>query len=50
MDRIDIHVEVPAMELKGLTGTSFEEPSASIRERVTRARFIQLKRFSDQRR
>jgi magnesium chelatase family protein len=48
MDRIDIHVEVPAMELKDLTGTSLEEPSASIRERVTRARFVQLKRFSEQ--
>ena len=48
MDRIDIHVEVPAMELKDLTGTSLEEPSASIRERVTRARFLQLKRFSEQ--
>ncbi len=48
MDRIDIHVEVPAMELKGLTGTSFEEPSASIRDRDPRARFIQLKRFSEQ--
>jgi predicted ATPase with chaperone activity len=34
MDRIDIHVEVPAMELKDLTGTSVGEPSASIRERV----------------
>jgi hypothetical protein len=33
MDRIDIHVEVPAMELKDLTGTSLEESSASIRER-----------------
>lgn len=48
MDRIDIHVDVPAMELKDLTGTSVEEPSASIRERVARARFVQLKRFSDQ--
>jgi magnesium chelatase family protein len=48
MDRIDIHVDVPAMELKDLTGTSVEEPSAAIRERVTRARFVQLKRFSDQ--
>ena len=48
MDRIDIHVDVPAMELKDLTGTSIEEASASIRERVTRARFVQLKRFSEQ--
>jgi len=48
LDRIDIHVEVPAIELKDLTESSLEEPSATIRERVTQARFIQLKRFSDQ--
>jgi magnesium chelatase family protein len=48
MDRIDIHVEVPAMELKDLTGVSAEEDSATIRERVTRARFFQLKRFAGQ--
>jgi magnesium chelatase family protein len=48
MDRIDIHVEVPAMELKDLTGNSVEEPSDSIRERVTHARFIQLKRFGEE--
>ena len=48
MDRIDIHVEVPGIDLKDLTESSSEEPSANIRERVTRARFIQLKRFSDQ--
>jgi magnesium chelatase family protein len=43
-----IHVEVPAMELKDMTASSLEESSASIRERVTRARFVQLKRFSDE--
>jgi magnesium chelatase family protein len=48
MDRIDIHIEVPAMELKDLTETSAEEDSAAIRERVTRARFFQLKRFGSQ--
>jgi magnesium chelatase family protein len=48
LDRIDIHVEVPAIELKDLAGTSAEESSASIRERVTRARLVQLQRFSDQ--
>jgi magnesium chelatase family protein len=48
MDRIDIHVEVPGIDLKDLTESSFEESSAKIRERVTHARFIQLKRFSDQ--
>ncbi|MGA8659879.1 MAG: YifB family Mg chelatase-like AAA ATPase [Chthoniobacterales bacterium] len=47
LDRIDIHVEVPAIELKDLTGTSAEESSSSIRERVTRARLVQLQRFSD---
>jgi magnesium chelatase family protein len=46
LDRIDIHVEVPAMELKDLTVVSHEESSAIIRERVARARFVQLKRFS----
>jgi len=48
LDRIDIHVEVPAMELKDLAGTSAEESSASIRGRVTRARLVQRQRFSDQ--
>jgi magnesium chelatase family protein len=48
MDRIDIHVEVPPIELKDLTGVSAEEDSATIRERVTRARFFQLKRFAGQ--
>jgi predicted ATPase with chaperone activity len=32
-------------KLKDLTETSTEEDSAAIRERVTRARFFQLKRF-----
>jgi magnesium chelatase family protein len=47
MDRIDIHIEVPAMELKDLTQISTEEDSAAIRERVTRARFFQLNRFNN---
>jgi predicted ATPase with chaperone activity len=34
LDRIDIHVEVPAIELKDLTESSLEEPSATIQERV----------------
>jgi magnesium chelatase family protein len=48
LDRIDIHVEVPAIELRDLTESTIEESSASIRERVTQAHFVQLKRFSDQ--
>ena len=34
--------------IKDLTQTSTEEDSAAIRERVTRARFFQLKRFGSQ--
>jgi magnesium chelatase family protein len=48
MDRIDIHVDVPAVNFKELRGKNFPEgeSSAVIRERITRARDIQLKRFS----
>jgi magnesium chelatase family protein len=38
------------MELKELTDASAEEDSATIRRRVTRARFFQLKRFGAQNR
>ena len=50
MDRIDIHVEVPAIELKDLTVPTKEESSANIRERVIRGRMIQLKRLAGERR
>ncbi|HUO04370.1 MAG TPA: YifB family Mg chelatase-like AAA ATPase [Candidatus Binataceae bacterium] len=46
LDRIDIHVEVPAVKYKELSERSAGEPSAAIRERVNRAREIQLKRFA----
>lgn len=45
IDRIDIHVEVPAVPYRELTGRPAEESSQVIRERVTRARDIQLARF-----
>jgi magnesium chelatase family protein len=45
MDRVDIHVEVPAVAYRDLTSSSGEESSAQIRERVTRARAIQSKRL-----
>ena len=48
MDRIDIHIDVPAVafnELRG-RGTEAGEPSAAIRERVVAAREIQLKRLN----
>ena len=45
LDRIDIHVEVPAVEYDDLTAKTQEESSASIRERVNKARAIQTKRY-----
>ena len=47
MDRIDIHIDVPAVNYKELRGSdSKSESSAQIRERVIRAREIQLNRFA----
>jgi magnesium chelatase family protein len=47
MDRIDIHIDVPAVNYKELRGSdSKAESSAQIRERVVRARDIQLNRFA----
>jgi len=45
LDRIDIHVEVPSVQYKDLTSDATCESSAVIREEVTKARDIQLKRF-----
>jgi magnesium chelatase family protein len=45
LDRIDIHIEVPAVKYRELTDRSPGEPSTSIRERVNRARDLQLERF-----
>ncbi|RLB96184.1 MAG: ATP-dependent protease, partial [Deltaproteobacteria bacterium] len=45
MDRIDLHIEVPAVPYKHLGSTASSEPSASIRSRVSRARDIQSTRF-----
>jgi len=46
LDRIDIHVEVPALEFRDLTTESGGEPSGKIQERVEGARQVQLKRFA----
>jgi len=45
LDRIDIHVEVPAVPYKDLLLDARSEPSAEIRRRVSRARAIQTARF-----
>jgi magnesium chelatase family protein len=47
MDRIDIHIDVPAVNYKELRGSDNKsESSGQIRERVLRAREIQLNRFA----
>jgi magnesium chelatase family protein len=46
LDRIDIHIDVPAVNYKELRAASPPEGSAEIRERVIRARQRQLQRFS----
>jgi magnesium chelatase family protein len=45
LDRIDIHLEVPAVAYRDLVGGGPEEPSAAIRARVERARTVQRERF-----
>src|SRR4051794_23768315 len=47
LDRIDIHLEVPAVVYSDLVERHPEEPSAAIRERVERARDIQRQRLRD---
>ena len=46
LDRIDIHLEVPAIPYRDLTGSQPAEPSRSIAERVERARLAQRERFA----
>ncbi len=45
LDRIDIHVEVPAVEFKALSSKELAEPSSAIRDRVEKARSVQQTRF-----
>jgi magnesium chelatase family protein len=45
LDRIDIHVDVPALAYKELRKKLQAESSQSIRNRVVKARLIQLQRF-----
>jgi magnesium chelatase family protein len=46
LDRIDIHIEVPAVKYKELRGEPTAESSAHVRERVVRAHEVQLERFA----
>jgi magnesium chelatase family protein len=45
LDRIDIHVEVPSVKYEKLTDDRLGESSASVRQRVEKAREIQRRRF-----
>jgi len=46
LDRIDIHIEVPAVKYQELTSTIPAESSAQIKERVEKARAIQRERLN----
>lgn len=46
LDRIDIHIDVPAVKVSELSAQEAHEGSAEIRERVNRARNIQQQRFT----
>jgi magnesium chelatase family protein len=48
MDRIDIHLEVPAVRYEDLQPNIPVESSASIRERIVEARRKQLERFQQE--
>lgn len=47
LDRIDIHIEVPAVKFKELSSKGDSEKSSAIRERVIAARNIQQHRFKE---
>jgi len=50
LDRIDIHVEVPAINYRELTSLGRGEPSADIRRRVLAGRKVQQERFKAEKR
>jgi magnesium chelatase family protein len=49
LDRIDLHVEVPAVSYKDLSSLPSTDSSATIRQRVIKARRLQSERFESQR-
>ena len=46
LDRIDIHIEVPAVKYRDLADRSEAESSANIAQRVERSRELQLERYN----
>jgi magnesium chelatase family protein len=49
MDRIDIHIDVPAVPYKELSKEYLSEKSETIQQRVAEARELQLDRFTSER-
>ena len=45
LDRLDIHLDVPALRFSEMTASGSAESSESVRERVTHARQLQYQRF-----
>jgi len=50
LDRIDIHIEVPAVKYKELRAPSSSEDSAAVRARVIAGRQRQIERFKTEKR
>ncbi len=46
LDRLDIHIEVPRLRHEELLTNQTSESSSAVRERVSRARTLQLQRFA----
>jgi magnesium chelatase family protein len=46
LDRIDLHIEVPAVEYQDVSSERVEESSSSVRDRVAAARMRQQERFA----
>ena len=49
LDRIDMHIEVESIPAEQLSEAALSEDSASIRERVSKAREVQLRRYANKR-
>lgn len=45
MDRIDLQIEVPRVKYEALSGSDIPESSLSIKERISKARGIQIERY-----
>jgi len=48
LDRIDLHIEVPAIPFEELSSKQDGESSSQVRQRVQHARDTQIKRFADE--